>query len=464
MTIGYGRYRHGQVPYPHTVAVVGLGYIGLPTAVVLASRGVRVLGVDTKPDVVELIGAGLLHFYEPGLAAALSGVVAQGRLTATTEVPEVGVYIIAVPTPIDGGNQVDLTAVDAAVESIAPRLTPDALLILESTSPPGTTEAISRRIGELRPDLKMPHEGDGVPDVYLAHCPETVLPGKILTELVNNDRVIGGLTRRCAEKAAELYSVFCEGTIHLIDDAATAEMVKLVENAYRDVNIAFANELSMACAAIGLDVWQVIRLANSHPRVNVLSPGPGVGGHCIAVDPWFIVGAVPDHTPLIRTAREVNNRKSRYVAEEIVKIAQRFKEPVVTCLGLAYKPNVDDLRESPAIKVVADVAAALPDVRILACDPMISQLPSQLRQYPNVRFAESAHRAIAESDVVSLLVDHDLYHDFTSHQLSGKALFDTRGIWMSPAERDTVHRPARPGLSDGDGVTRPGTLPAAALG
>lgn len=415
--------------YPETIAIVGLGYIGLPTAVMLASRGTQVIGVDVNTATVARVARGELPFYEPGLAAALSGVVAQGRLTATTEMPEAAVYIIAVPTPITADYAADMSYVEAVVEEIGPRLRRGALVIVESTSPPGTTESVSRRLGELRPDLRMPHVGEAIPDVFVAHCPETVLPGRIMVEMITNDRVIGGVTRECAEKAAEVYRVFCEGEIHLIDDAASAEMIKLVENAYRDVNIAFANELSLTCDALGLDVWRVVELANTHPRVNILKPGPGVGGHCIAVDPWFIVGAAPGLARLIRMAREVNDRKTHYVAEEIVRIASRFKDPVILCLGLTYKANVDDLRESPAVEVVAELAQALPDNRFLACDPMINELPRDLKPYGNVRFCESASKSITEADVVVLLVDHDVYRGYTNHRLAGRALYDTRGVW-----------------------------------
>ena len=275
-----------------TVAVIGLGYIGLPTAVAIASRGIAVVGVDVDEHTVESVARGEIPFVEPELAVAVSGAVSVGQLTTSTTVPEADAYIIAVPTPFTEGHAADVSYIRSAVEAIAPRLHHGAVVVLESTSPPGTTEAVSRWIGELRPDLRGPHVSEGVPDYSVAHCPERVLPGRIMIEMITNDRVIGGVTRRCAERAAAIYRVFCQGRI-VLTDASSAEMAKLVENAYRDVNIAFANELSLICEDLRLDVWEVIKTANHHPRVNILTPGPGVGGHCIAVDPWFIVGSSP---------------------------------------------------------------------------------------------------------------------------------------------------------------------------
>lgn len=288
-----------------TVAVLGLGYIGLPTATVLATRGLSVVGVDVNPDTVAAVSRGEVPFVEPDLAVAVSGAVRMGRLTASKEVPAADAYIIAVPTPFHEDHTADLSYIEAAVTALAPQLAGGEVVILESTSPPGTSQQVSQWLSDLRPDLRFPHSGDGVPDVHVAHCPERVLPGRIMIEMVTNDRVVGGITPLCAEKAAAVYRVFCQGEIHLTD-AASAEMAKLVENAYRDVNIAFANELSFICDDLKLDVWEVIAMANRHPRVNILSPGPGVGGHCIAVDPWFIVGAAPERAQLIQMARRVN--------------------------------------------------------------------------------------------------------------------------------------------------------------
>jgi UDP-N-acetyl-D-mannosaminuronic acid dehydrogenase len=273
----------------------------------------------------------------------------------------------------------------------------------------------------------MPHATDAAPDVFVAHCPERVLPGRIMIEMVTNDRVVGGITRRCAARAASLYRVFCQGQI-LETDAASAEMAKLVENAYRDVNIAYANELSLVCEDLKLDVWEVIRLANHHPRVNILTPGPGVGGHCIAVDPWFIVGASPNFARLIRTAREVNDSKPEHVASQVVSKAARFLNPTVACLGLAFKANVDDMRESPAVDVVEAIATAAPDLDIRVAEPYTEVLPRELAGRPNVRL-QSAAEAIDEADIVVLLVDHDQFRTINRSRLEGKVLYDTRGAW-----------------------------------
>jgi len=409
------------------LAILGLGYIGLPTAAALATRGVDVVGVDVNEATVKAVANGEVPFVEPDLSVAVSGAVAMGRLTATTETPEADAYIIAVPTPFQDDHQADLSYVRAATEQIAPRLRGGEIVILESTSPPGTTESVSRWLADLRPDLTFPHSSEGIPDVYVAHCPERVLPGRIMIEMVTNDRVIGGITPRCAEKAASIYRVFVQGEI-VLSDAASAEMAKLVENAYRDVNIAFANELSLISERLELDVWEVIRLANHHPRVNVLTPGPGVGGHCIAVDPWFIVGAAPEESRLIRTARDVNDHKPLHVAEQVVRKSDRFRNPTVACLGLAYKANVDDLRESPAIDIVVAIAEAQPGLDIRVAEPLTHVLPDQLEGYPNVRL-EPACDAIAAADIVVLLVDHDHFKSLSRSRLAGKVVYDTRGLW-----------------------------------
>jgi UDP-N-acetyl-D-mannosaminuronic acid dehydrogenase len=409
------------------VAVIGLGYIGLPTAAALATRGVDVVGVDVNPDAVKAIGRGEAPFVEPDLAAAVGGAVAMGHLTASTETPEANGYIVAVPTPFLQDHSVDLSYVRSAVESIAPRLRGGEVLILESTSPPGTSLMVSEWIAELRPDLRLPHTGEGVPDVFIAHCPERVLPGRIMIEIITNDRVIGGITPRCAEKAASLYRVFAQGAM-LLSDAASAEMAKLVENAYRDVNIGFANELSLICEHLKLDVWEVIRLANHHPRVNILTPGPGVGGHCIAVDPWFIVASAPDLARLIRVAREVNDGKPAHVARQVIEKAGRFNNPTIACLGLAFKANVDDLRQSPAVEIVERIAEGLPDVDVLVAEPYVDSLPLPLRDRANVRLARTVD-ALESADIVALLVDHDQFRTLNRSLLAGKVIYDTRGVW-----------------------------------
>lgn len=409
------------------VAVVGLGYIGLPTAVVLATRGVEVVGIDVKASSVDAVNQGRVPFVEPDLAVSLSGAVSMGRLTATTDMPEADAFIIAVPTPFNEDHTADLRYVRAATEQIAPRLRGGEVVVLESTSPPGTTVQVSQWFAEMRPDLRFPHDPEGVPDVHIAHCPERVLPGRIMIEMVTNDRVVGGVTPRCAERAASIYKIFCLGEI-LLTDAASAEMSKLVENAYRDVNIAFANELSLISDQLHLDVWEVIRLANHHPRVNILQPGPGVGGHCIAVDPWFIVGAAPGLSRLIRTAREVNDFKPHHVAQQVVEKAARFRNPTVACLGMAYKANIDDLRESPAVEVIAAISQALPDVEVLVAEPFASELPPGLSERPNLRL-EKAPVAIDQADIVVLLVDHDQFKAINRSFLAGKVVYDTRGTY-----------------------------------
>jgi UDP-N-acetyl-D-mannosaminuronic acid dehydrogenase len=410
-----------------TLAVIGMGYIGLPTATVLATRGVRVIGVDVNPRIVEAISRGEVPFVEPDLAVAVSGAVAMGHLSMARDVPEADAYIIAVPTPFNADHSADLSYVQAAAEQVAPHLRPGNIVVLESTSPPGTTEKVSRWIGALRPDLKLPHDTSSMPDIHVAHCPERVLPGRIMIEMITNSRVVGGLTSRCAEHAATIYRVFAQGEI-LLTDAASAEMAKLAENAYRDVNIAFANELSLIAEALRLDVWEVIRLANQHPRVKILTPGPGVGGHCIPVDPWFIVAAAPEQARLIRTAREVNDHKPHHVAEQVIAKAQRFRSPTIACLGLTFKANVDDIRESPAIEVVNLIAQALPENEILLADPYVDKVPELLRSNANLHMAGAAD-AVERADIVVLLVEHEAFKPLRHNRHNGKVIYDTRGAW-----------------------------------
>lgn len=398
------------------IAVVGLGYIGLPTAAILAAQGVSVIGVDINPATVEAVNAGEPPFVEPDLATFVSGAVQRGLLTASTQMPEADVYIVAVPTPFAGDHAPDLSYIRAAGEAIAPRLRGGELIILESTSPPGATQKLADWVHETRPDLAR-----GTVD--FAHCPERVLPGKVMVELVENDRIVGGLTPRASERACGVYAIFCKGEL-LTTDAMTAEMAKLVENSFRDVNIAFANELSLICDRLGIDVWELIELANHHPRVNILQPGPGVGGHCIAVDPWFIVDAAPDLTKVIRAARDVNDGKPQWVLEKILSAVADHSAPVVAALGLAFKPDIDDLRESPARRIVAEVADQLPHGKVLAVEPHIEALPAELANRRNVELV-SAERALAEADVVALLVDHTSFRDLHPEAAS----IDTRGLW-----------------------------------
>jgi UDP-N-acetyl-D-mannosaminuronic acid dehydrogenase len=409
------------------VAVVGLGYIGLPTAAALATRGIEVVGVDVNPDTVKAVTHGEVPLIEPDLAVAVSGAVAMGRLTASVDMPEADAFIIATPTPFMEDHSPDLSYIRSAVESIAPQLRGGEVIILESTSPPGTTLAVSEWIAESRPDLTLPHVTEGIPDIHIAHCPERVLPGRIMIEIVTNDRVVGGITPRCAARAAAVYRVFSQGKI-VESDAGSAEMAKLVENAYRDVNIAFANELSLISEELKIDVWEVIRLANHHPRVNILTPGPGVGGHCIAVDPWFIVSSAPKLARLIRVAREVNDSKPEHVAGQVINKAARFKSPTIACLGLAFKANVDDLRESPAVQIVAQIAAALPEVDVLVAEPFADSLPAQLVECDNIRLMRT-NVAVEAADIVVLLVDHDKFRTMNRSLLAGKVIYDTRGVW-----------------------------------
>ena len=424
-----------QGTWTHDIAVIGLGYIGLPTAAALATRGASVVGVDVNPATVAAVNRGEVPFVEPDLAVAVSGAVSMGRLQASSDVPVAHSYIIAVPTPFQDGHQADLSYIRAAAERIAPQLRPGALVILESTSPPGTTRTMAAWMAQMRPDLRFPDKrSDQRPDVAVAHCPERVLPGRIMIEIVANNRVIGGMTPSCAERAAELYRIFARGELRLTD-AESAEMTKLTENAFRDVNIAFANELSLICDRLGIDTWEVLDLANLHPRVNILRPGPGVGGHCIAVDPWFIVSAAPDEARLMRTAREVNDGKPEHVVGQVGEALQRAGDGgvegmTVACFGLAFKADVDDLRESPAVEVVTRLAKAYPSLRLLAVEPHVSDLPLELQSYDNLRLAEMDD-AFAAADVVVLLVDHHQFHAVEPAALASRQIIDTRGLWRN---------------------------------
>ncbi|MGO4247955.1 UDP-N-acetyl-D-mannosamine dehydrogenase [Paenarthrobacter sp. RAF54_2] len=407
------------------VAVIGLGYIGLPTAAILATNGIEVIGVDVNQRTVDAVNAGQVPFVEPDLGVHVSGAVSQGHLSASTSTPQADAYIVAVPTPFKEDRSADLSYIEAAARAIAPQLRGGELLILESTSPPGATEHMAQYILNLRPDLSL-DGSDSKPAILVAHCPERVLPGRVMIELVTNDRIVGGMTAEAAEKAKHLYAVFCQGEI-LTTDAVTAEMAKLVENSYRDVNIAFANELSVISDKLGIDVWELIRLANHHPRVNILQPGPGVGGHCIAVDPWFIVAAAPEESRLIRTAREVNDAKPEWVFQKVVSALETLPTTAeVSVLGLAFKANIDDLRESPAIEIAAHLADALQDRRINVAEPHVEELPKQLVNRSNVELV-SIEDSIQRSDVVVVLVDHDDVKAVAPELLAGKIVIDTRG-------------------------------------
>ena len=416
-----------------TVSMIGLGYIGLPTAALMAAKGLKVIGVDINPLAVDTINRGEIHIIEPELDRLVHDVVKQGKLRATTRPEAADAFFIAVPTPFlasdDGHRHPDMKFVEAAARAIAPSLRKGNLVILESTSPVGSTEQMMHWLAESRPDLSFPHQKAEAADVQIAYCPERVLPGQVLKELVENDRIIGGVTHHCAARAASLYRYFVEGAC-LLTNARTAEMCKLTENAYRDVNIAFANELSLVCDHIGgIDVWELIKLANHHPRVKILQPGPGVGGHCIAVDPWFIVDSAPEQARLIRTAREVNDYKPQYIIEKIIAAIAKSKGSAATvaCLGLSFKPDIDDLRESPAVEIVMELANRHSG-KILVAEPFITTLPAPLSSRTNLVLAE-AEAAIAAAEVVVMLVNHKAFLKIDRRSLNNKQLVDSRGVW-----------------------------------
>lgn len=393
------------------ICVVGLGYIGLPTASLLGTKGYSVYGVDTSQVVVDTINKGDIHIVEPDLDVLVKSAVLSGRLSAGLEPKAADIFILAVPTPFKDNNQPDLSFVEAATRMISPYVEAGNLVILESTSPVDTTNGVVAKILE-----EAGH--DIARDIYIAHCPERVLPGRILTELVENDRIVGGINKISTEKAVEFYSTFVRGEV-LATDSRTAEMAKLTENSFRDVNIAFANELSLICDQEGINVWELIALANRHPRVNILKPGPGVGGHCIAVDPWFIVARAPELARLIRTAREVNDFKPDWVINKVKNNASKFKQPVIGCLGLAFKADVDDLRESPAVEIV----------RRLIADEVGDILVSEPNIGKHDEFNLQPYEVVVEkSDILLLLVDHKQYRSLKAADLKEKIIIDTRGI------------------------------------
>lgn len=402
------------------VAVLGLGYVGLPTAAILANSGLFVLGVDVNQDIVARVNRGEIHITEAGLAHEVAKAVASGRLTAAAEPEPADAFIICVPTPLRPDHTADLSYVLAGAHMIMPHLRPGALVVLESTVPPGTIEdyviPILQRSG-LEPAVEF----------SIAHCPERVLPGKVIEELVYNHRIIGANDLNSRQKASQLYQRFVRGSISLTD-LRTAEFVKLVENTFRDVNIAFANELASICTRLGMDVWEVVALANRHPRVQILQPGPGVGGHCIAVDPWFIAEKLPDESRLIRAAREVNDGRPAQVVQQVMQAVADRPDPVVACLGLTYKANIDDLRESPALRVAYMLQAA--GVRVRACEPHVERVPD-IELFP---LAE----AILNADCIVLLVDHSefvrpealaMFRDLRGRSV----MIDTRGVWRNLA-------------------------------
>ncbi|WP_404342955.1 UDP-N-acetyl-D-mannosamine dehydrogenase [Pseudoalteromonas mariniglutinosa] len=407
------------------VSVVGLGYIGLPTAAVIASRGINVIGVDVSQHAVDTINAGNVHIVEPDLDMVVRSAVQAGNLKATIQAEKADAFMVAVPTPFKDNYEADLSYIESAANMIAPVLEKGNLIILESTSPVGATEKLAQWLAEARPDLTFPQSHGSDADINVAHCPERVLPGHVLRELVENDRVIGGMSEACSTKAVSLYKTFVKGEC-LLTNARTAEMAKLTENSFRDVNIAFANELSMICDKLNIDVWELIRLANRHPRVNILNPGPGVGGHCIAVDPWFIVSSAPDTAKLIRQAREVNDSKPHYVLKQIIDAADQFKKPVIACLGIAFKADIDDLRESPALDITK-MLAQKNNAKVLVVEPNIKQLPESLTQL-GVELV-TLEEALAQCNTLAVLVDHKQFKAIPSELVAKKAVIDSRGIF-----------------------------------
>jgi len=386
-----------------TLCMVGLGYIGLPTAAVFAKHGLRVKGFDISEYAVNTINQGKIHIEEPGLEELVKEVVDAGMFSAYTTPQEADAFIMAVPTPFKGNDhEPNLDYIESATRSLAKVLKKGDLVILESTSPVGTTEKMSAWLAEERPDLTFPHQVGEDSDIRVAHCPERILPGQMIRELVENDRVVGGITPKCTKAASDLYKTFVKGEC-VETTARVAEMSKLTENAFRDVNIAFANELSLLCDKMGISVWELIEMANKHPRVNILQPGCGVGGHCIAVDPWFIVHAFPHDAHLIKTAREINDGKPLYVISKVKEAIKDISNPKVACLGLAFKPDIDDLRESPAL----DITKMLSDegYEILAVELNIKELPKVLENRKNVKLV-SLEDALKEADVIAVLVNH----------------------------------------------------------
>lgn len=392
------------------ICIMGLGYIGLPTGAVLASRGYDVHGVDVNPKAVETINSGKAHVIEPDLDILVRAAVQTAKLKAASEPIEADMFMLCVPTPFKGDHhEPDLSYVRMATETICPLLKEGNLIILESTSPPGTTEMIAEIVKEKT--------GMASPQIHFAHAPERVLPGKILREVVENDRIVGGIDDASTEAAAEFYQTFVTGEIHLTD-CRTAETAKLVENAFRDVNIAFANELSLMADDLGLDVWRLIELANKHPRVNILQPGPGVGGHCIAVDPWFLVNRAPEVTKLIKTARNVNEGKPSWVVDRVMQRADRFKNPKIACLGLAYKPDIDDLRESPAVEIASELHKRI-DGEVMVVEPNISE-------HPQFNLCD-LEAALKTADIVVVLVAHRQFKKMSRALIAEKIVIDTCG-------------------------------------
>lgn len=408
------------------INVIGLGYIGLPTAAVLAEAGNEVLGVDINETRVSAVNQGLARFGEYDLDDLINKVVVSGNLIASTIPTPAQVYVLAVPTPLGENKSVDLSHLLSACHLIAPFLENQNLVIIESTVPPGTTELIQDELSRLRPDLI---DSLGQSCLYFAHAPERVIPGNTLQEIINNSRVIGGTSEQAGIITTNLYKSFCKGDIHRTD-AKTAELIKLAENAYRDVNIAFANEFSQIARELGVDDREAISLANYHPRVNILSPGPGVGGHCIAVDPWFLVQIDPENTTLIQAARNINDSRPNKVIEEVIQIITNNEEITsIGILGLAFKKNIGDLRESPALQITETLISILPNHKFVIFEPNIDHLPESLIANQEVNRAFSLQQLANSTDLLLLLVDHDEFKLTDKTQIENKAIVDTRGFW-----------------------------------
>ncbi|MBF4187643.1 UDP-N-acetyl-D-mannosamine dehydrogenase [Serratia ureilytica] len=415
-----------------TISVIGLGYIGLPTAAAFASRKKKVVGVDVNQHAVDTINRGAIHIVEPDLDKVVKDAVEGGYLRAVTKPQPADAFLIAVPTPFKGDHEPDLSYVETAAKSLAPVLKKGDLVILESTSPVGATEQVAEWLAETRSDLSFPQQAGEAADVNIAYCPERVLPGQVMVELIKNDRVIGGMTPKCSARASALYKIFLEGEC-VLTNARTAEMCKLTENSFRDVNIAFANELSLICAEQRINVWELIRLANRHPRVNILQPGPGVGGHCIAVDPWFIVAQNPQQARLIHTARLVNDGKPLWVVDRVKAAVadclaatnKRASEVKIACFGLAFKPNIDDLRESPAVEV-AHLIADWHSGETLVVEPNVEHLPASLVGHVALK---TIAEALQQADVIVMLVDHQQFKAIRPEEIKQSWVVDTKGVW-----------------------------------
>ena len=414
------------------ISVVGLGYIGLPTAAMFASHKLEVVGVDVNPQTVDTINQGKVHIVEPDLDMLVHAAVKQGYLRASLQAEPAQAFLITVPTPFKGDYEPDLSYVHSAAKMIAPVLQKGNLVVLESTSPVGATEQLARWLSDLRTDLTFPQKEEADGDINIAYCPERVLPGRVVRELVENDRVIGGITSHCSERSVQLYRSFVKGEC-IVTNARTAEMVKLTENASRDVSIAFANELSLICDRLNINVWELIELANRHPRVNILNPGPGVGGHCIAVDPWFIVSSAPEESRLIHTARVINDAKPSWVINKVRDEVANFvltnpghsaAEVTIACLGLAFKADIDDLRESPALIIVNELADTLP-CKFSVVEPYINALPSSLAEKAQL---VSLSEALSTANIVIVLVDHAQFKKVEPVKFAGKRVIDTRGL------------------------------------